>query len=188
MFEDDPVMTSRRGEAPVVFPPATSEDFFVSGLDQGASQLGGTAAVVDEPVGSGRSTVLTFDPVFRGWADGTQRILWNAIVGPDPFPGTAALAGSPERTVDERLARQAALRLPQVPAPFRLTVAPADVGTTANVLTALGARWEQRRGARGTLFLLANPQELTAEEHPFIGRLPLDLEAAGVEVRSLALR
>jgi hypothetical protein len=69
-----------------------------------------------------------------------------------------------------------------------LTVAPADVGTTANVLTALGARWEQRRGARGTLFLLANPQELTAEEHPFIGRLPLDLEAAGVEVRSLALR
>ena len=188
MFEDDPVMTSRRGEAPVVFPPATSEDFFVSGLDQGASQLGGTAAVVDEPVGSGRSTVLTFDPVFRGWADGTQRILWNAIEGPDPFPGTAALAGSPERTADERLARQAALRLPQVPAPFRLTVAPADVGTTANVLTAIGARWEQRRGARGTLFLIANPQELTAEEHPFIGRLPVDLEAAGVEVRSLSLR
>jgi hypothetical protein len=67
-------------------------------------------------------------------------------------------------------------------------VAPADVGTTATVLSSLGARWEQRRGARGTLFLVANPRELTAEEHPFIGRLPIELESAGVEVRSLALR
>jgi hypothetical protein len=55
------------------------------------------------------------------------------------------------------------------------------------VLTTLGARWGQRAGARGTLFLIANPQELTAEEHPFIGRLAVELEAAGVEVRSLAL-
>jgi hypothetical protein len=61
-------------------------------------------------------------------------------------------------------------------------------GTTANALTALGARWEERRGARGTLFLIANPRGLTAEERPFVGQLPVELQAAGVEVRSLALR
>ncbi len=87
MFEDDPVMAPGRGEEAAVFPDASSEDFFVSGLDSGAEQLGGTSAVVDEAVGKGRATVFTFDPVFRGWADGTQRILWNAIAGPDPFPG-----------------------------------------------------------------------------------------------------
>ncbi|HET9672313.1 MAG TPA: M14 family metallopeptidase, partial [Actinomycetota bacterium] len=123
MFEDDPVMTARLGDAPVTFPAAASEDFFVSGLDAGAEQLAGTAAVVDEAVGDGRATVLTFDPVFRGWTDGTQRILWNAIAGTDPFPGAAAAAGSAERLAAERAAREDALGLPQVAAPFRLTVA-----------------------------------------------------------------
>ena len=122
MFEDDPVMTAGRRRGERGFPDFGSEDFFVSGLDTGADQLGGTAAVVDEAVGQGRATVFSFDPVFRGWADGTQRILWNASFGTDPFPEAAARAGSPGRLEDERTARAAAERLPQVAAPFRLTV------------------------------------------------------------------
>jgi hypothetical protein len=188
MFEDDPVMTAGIGEAPVAFPEATSEDFFVSGLDAGAEQLGGTAAVTDEAVGAGRATVLTFDPVFRGWTDGTQRILWNAIVGDDPFPGTAAAAGSVQRLEAERAARAAALRLPQVAAPFRLTVARADADRTSAVLRDLGARWVRIRGVDGALFLLANPRELTAEEHPFVATLAATLARRGVAVRSLSLR
>jgi hypothetical protein len=188
MFEDDPVMSAGSAEAPVVFPAAASQDFFVSGLDEGAGQLGGTVAVADEPVGAGRATVLTFDPVFRGWADGTQRILWNAIAGSDPFPGAAAAAGSAVRSDAERLARQASLRLPRLAAPFRLTVAPSDARETSAVLASIGARWERRRGARGALFLISNPRELTAEEHPFIGHLAVDLRARGIEPRSLALR
>ena len=188
MFEDGFVMGPGGGEAPVTFPEAASEDFFVSGLDVGATQLGGTAAVVDEAVGQGRATVFTFDPVFRGWTDGTQRILWNAIMGADPFPGAAARAGSAARAEDERAARAAALRLPQVAAPFRLTVARIDAEATARVLAGLDARWVRVRVPEGVLFLIANPRELSAEEHPFVTRLPELLEARGVAVGSLSLR
>ena len=179
MFEDDPVMAPGDGTEAAVFPDASSEDFFVSGLDSGATQLGGTSAVVDEGVGQGRATIFTFDPVFRGWTDGTQRILWNAITGPDPFPGTAPRAGSPARVDEERAARAAALRLPQVAAPFRLTVSRADARDTTRVLTSLGASWVRARVPGGVLFLIANPRELTAEEHPFVSRLPEALAARG---------
>ncbi len=187
MFEDDPVMAPGRGEEAAVFPDASSEDFFVSGLDSGAEQLAGTSAVVDEAVGQGRATIFTFDPVFRGWTDGTQRILWNAIAGPDPF-AAAARAGSPARAEQERVARAAALRLPQIASPFRLTVAARDTRITADVLTELGARWVRVRASGGVLFLLANPRELSAEEHPFVATLAGALADRGVAVRSLSLR
>jgi hypothetical protein len=177
----------RRGRRPRAV-DASTEDFFVSGLDVGAEQLGGTSAVVDEAVGQGRATVFTFDPVFRGWADGTQRILWNAIMGSDPFPGVAARAGSPARVDEERAARAAALRLPQVAAPFRLTVALGDARTTVRVLAGLEARWVRVRMPSGVLFLIANPRELSAEEHPFVTRLPELLGSRGVAISSLSLR
>jgi hypothetical protein len=188
MFEDDPVMTPGRGESPVAFPAADSEDFFVSGLDTGADQLGETAGVVDEAVGQGRATVLSFDPVFRGWADGTQRILWNAIFGTDPFPEAAARAGSPGRLEDERTARAAAVKLPQIAAPFRLTVRPRDADETAAALTELGARFMRMRVKGGVLFLIANQREFSAEEHPFVSTLPSILAERGIRVRSLSLR
>ena len=188
MFEDGPVMRPGGGTAAFGFPPAAGADFFVSGLDIGAEQLGGTAAVVDEGVGAGRATVLSFDPVFRGWMDGTQRILWNAIVGPDPFPGASARAGSAVRAEDERVARAAASRLPRIASPFRLTVAGEDAGATTEVLTALGARWVRVRVADGVLFLIANPRELSAEDHPFVATLAGTLADRGVVVRSLSLR
>jgi hypothetical protein len=188
MFEDDPVMAPGRGEEAAVFPDASSEDFFVSGLDSGAEQLAGTSAVVDEAVGLGRTTVFTFDPVFRGWADGTQRILWNAIAGPDPFIAAAARAGSPARAEEERAAHSAAVRLPQVAAPFRLTVSPTDEQATTEVLGRFEASWVRLRVRGGVLFLIANPRELSAEEHPFVARLPGALASEGVAVRSLSLR
>jgi len=188
MFEDDPVMTPGDGEAAASFPEASSEDFFVSGLDSGAEQLGGTSAVVDEAVGNGRATIFSFDPVFRGWTDGTQRILWNAILGADPFPGTAARAGSPARAEEERAARAAALRLPQVAAPFRLTVARVDARTTTDVLAGFDARWVRVPTSGGVLFLIANPRELSAEEHPFVAKVAGALAARDVSVRSLSLR
>ena len=188
MFEDDPMMTPGGGDNAAVFPDASTEDFFVSGLDSGAEQLGGTSAVVDEAVGEGRATVFTFDPVFRGWADGTQRILWNAIAGTDPFPGAAARAGSPARVDEERAALSAALRLPQVAAPFRLTVSRTDEQATTDVLNRFEASWVRLRVPGGVLFLIANPREFSAEEHPFVARLPGALASEGIAVRSLSLR
>ena len=72
------------GTAPVTYPAFGSPDFAVSGLPTGADRLGGTAAVVDEPMGDGRTIVFSVDPNFRAWTEGTQQILFNAILGPNP--------------------------------------------------------------------------------------------------------
>ena len=52
------------------FPGGGTEDFFVSGFARGESELGGTAAVVDEPVGDGRVVLFSTDPNYRAWTLG----------------------------------------------------------------------------------------------------------------------
>ena len=84
MYEADRILRPVGGSAPVTYPAFGTPDFAVSGLPTGADRLGGTAAVVDEPMGSGRTIVFSVDPNFRAWTEGTQQILWNAILGPDP--------------------------------------------------------------------------------------------------------
>jgi hypothetical protein len=84
MYDGDRILNPVGGTAPVTYPAFGSPDFAVSGLPTGADRLGGTAAVVDEPMGSGRTIVFSVDPNFRAWTEGTQQILWNAILGPNP--------------------------------------------------------------------------------------------------------
>ena len=71
----------------VAYPPAASPDFFVSGFAAGAEELGGTAAVIDEPVGDGRAVLFSFEPNFRAFTDGTQRLLRNAGLRAGPRSG-----------------------------------------------------------------------------------------------------
>ena len=70
--------------SPVRFPTQRSGEFRVSGLRRSTHWLQGTTAVADEPVGRGRSVVFSFEPNFGGGTVGTQRILFNSILGPDP--------------------------------------------------------------------------------------------------------
>ena len=84
MYEADRILRPVDGTAPVAYPAFGGEDFAVSGLSTGSDRLGGTAAVVDEPMGDGRTIVFSTDPNYRAWTEGTQRILWNAILGPNP--------------------------------------------------------------------------------------------------------
>ncbi|MET0817239.1 MAG: M14 family zinc carboxypeptidase, partial [Solirubrobacteraceae bacterium] len=77
---------------PLRYPAATSDDFFVSGYADGAAALGGSAAIVDEPVGSGRTVAFGFEPNFRAFTDGTQTLLRNAILGADPAAPAARIA------------------------------------------------------------------------------------------------
>ena len=50
------------GGASCTVPPASSEDFFVSGYADGAEALGDSAAIVDEKVGGGRTVAFGFEP------------------------------------------------------------------------------------------------------------------------------
>ena len=53
-------------------------------------RLGGTAAVIDEPVGTGRVVSFSTDPNFRAWTVGMQKMLRNAVLGGVSFSAGAA--------------------------------------------------------------------------------------------------
>ena len=40
--------------------------------------------MTDEPYGGGRVISSGLDPFYRGYTEGTKRLIWNAIVQPDP--------------------------------------------------------------------------------------------------------
>ncbi len=75
--EGDPVMRAPAGVAGR-FPPAGRAARF--GYAEGTGALAGTAAVVDEGAGAGRTVLFSFDPAFRGYARGTERLLANALL------------------------------------------------------------------------------------------------------------
>ena len=88
MFADDDTIRVRPSIVPMRYPELSG--FATSGLSLHTHKLAGQPAAVDEAVGSGRVIVFPYDLNFRGMSQGTQRILWNSIFGPDPHePGLA---------------------------------------------------------------------------------------------------
>jgi hypothetical protein len=176
-YDYDLVMRpSNPAHAALSFPPAGTGDFFVSGFARGAEELGGTAAAIDEPLGSGRVVLLTSDPNYRAWTDGMQKVLRNAILGPSP--AGAAAASSSQRSS----ATKAAAALPALDSPLRLTVTAATSAAAEAVLRAHGATYSLKSSGGKARFLIANPGDASGEEHPYAGLLPEELERAGVEV------
>ena len=179
LYDYDDVMTIVNGAAPVRFPAFGSEDFFVSGFASGEDELGGTAAVADEPVGTGRLVLFTTDPNYRAWTQGMQKILWNALFGPDPWAGRAPNSGSAARAADEAAAIAAAESLPDQTA-IRLSVHQRDADATRALIRRYTRGYTIAQATGKVTFLIANPDGLAADEHPFIGLLSQDLVDAGI--------
>src|SRR4029079_1892261 len=88
------VLTAASGAGvPLRYPTYGTEDFFISGQADGASALSGRPVATGERYGSGRRVSFSIDPNFRGFTDGTEKVLRNAIFGADP--ATAGIASSP---------------------------------------------------------------------------------------------
>jgi hypothetical protein len=182
-YDFDLVMTaSDPGHVAVAYPEASSEDFFISGFGEGHEELGGTAAVVDEPVGSGRAVIFSIDPNFRAWTEGTQQVLRNAVLGPDPFPGVSTAAGSAARADEEDAAQAAAGSLVTLESPIRLTVRSGSAASAERLIRSYRARYVVKRSPGKVAFLLANPKGLAADEHPFAGALAEDLFESNIRV------
>jgi Zinc carboxypeptidase len=185
-YEYDLVMrASDPAHAAVAYPPAGHPDFFVSGFAAGAEELSGTAAVIDEPVGEGRAVLFSFEPNFRAFTDGTQRLLRNAVLGPAPAAAPGATAA--ERAGQVAAARAAAGRLSDLQRPLRVTVAAGGAAATERLLRGYGARFEARRADGQVHFLVANPRGLTADEHPFAADLARRLRTSGLPVRAFSV-
>jgi len=162
------------------YPPAGHADFFVSGFARGVEEVGGTAAVIDEPVGDGRVILLASDPNYRAWTVGMQKVLRNAILGPDP-----ASAGRQASQGQRSSATKAATALPALDSPIQLTVSEATAAAAESVLRNRSLTYTVKVTGNRARFLIANPGELTGEEHPFAALLPDELRQAGVEVVAL---
>ena len=164
------------------FPAAGSSDFFVSGFARGEEELGGTAAVIDEPVGAGSVILSSTDPNFRAWTVGMQQVLWNAVLGPDAFTGVAARAGSAARAGRERAARSATASIAALESPLRISVPATSADAVGALLGRYGATYTLRRTGSKATFLIANPGGLTGDDHPFAAALAGDLAAAAIPV------
>ena len=175
---DDVMVASSPGHVAMSFPETTSEDWFISGFAQGADELGGTAAAIDESIGAGRSTVFSIEPNFRAFTTGTQKVLRNAILG-GPLSGARA-ADRRVNAARVRRAREAARELVGSSQTIRLSVRRGSAARAARVLRRFGARYRIQRTRGRTAFLVANPRGLSADEHPYAARLPRALERAGV--------
>ncbi|MFI0409682.1 M14 family zinc carboxypeptidase [Actinomadura sp. 3N508] len=176
----DPVMKASSGVV-VSYPAADSPDWFVSGFEQGAAELGGTAAVVDQPVGAGRSVLFAAEPNFRAFTDGTATLLYNAILGPDPSGAKAPQAGAAAKAAERAAA------LPSYESPIRVSVKAADAAKTASILRSVGTAWAERRSGDVVHYVIDNPQGLSADHHPFAGRLPSLIRKAGIHPVAVTL-
>lgn len=77
--------------APITYAtPGRSFGYQVNGV--GPGKLDGRPAVVDQPFGAGRVVLLGFNPFFRAWHEGSERMALNAALYPT---GPAIPAGAP---------------------------------------------------------------------------------------------
>ncbi|UYM04690.1 M14 family zinc carboxypeptidase [Solicola gregarius] len=191
MYDSDPLMAAGDpADVVAAYPAADSDDWYVSGYQEGAEELGETAFEVSEPVGSGDVTVFASDPNFRAFSDGTARLLYNAIL---TSRGTQARqadlaprAESNARAADVERARGAASRLDRVYDPaVAVRVADADVAAATDVLRGHGADVRvARSGDTATVYVPAG-RRASADPAGWVRDLPAALEDAGVEPLSI---
>ena len=185
-YEYDNVMrvTDPRSAA-VRYPAAASSGFFVSGFEEGAEELGGTAAVVDEPYGDGRVVVFAAEPNFRAFTDGTQKVLWNAIYRSDPAraSGGARLSSSQQDQARGRSAR-AAEKLVRLDGQMLVTVRADAAEPASAVLRGRGLKPTVQRVPGGVRYVVDIE---SSEESPVARRVARDLKRLGSDVVALRM-
>ncbi|WP_264927874.1 M14 family zinc carboxypeptidase [Streptomyces sp. A012304] len=164
------------------YPEADSPDWFVAGHALGAEALAGTASVIEEPVGSGSVVLFGSDPNFRGMADGTARILRNAITQrrrrENPVPPSRAREAPTARALQATRAA-GELRSEDRPRP-RVVVRDTDLATTRAVLRSVGVRWREHRSAGWATLMIDSQYAVAAGHRPWARSLPALLEARKV--------
>ena len=172
------LMRADASRTPLRYPEAGSEDFFVSGEADGEEAMGGTAAAVDERFGTGRVVAFNFDPNFRAFTDGTQRLLRNAMFGPNPVVAGAARVSASARARAQASTR----RLRAAHSPLRLVVRTRGERAARRVLARYGAGYRVQRSPGRVGFVIANPGERVGDEHPYARQLGASLRRADVPV------
>ena len=173
----------------VSYPPADAADWQVSGFASGADELGGTAALIDEPVGPRRrGRLLGRAELPRLHRRHVQAALQRDRQRRQPRAVGGGRARGQRAAGERRGPGRAQRRGPVLPAsPIRVSVRPAQAGPTADVLRGLGATFTTTRTGGRVAFVVRNPGELGVDEHPWAAGLPGALQAAGVQPLAVVL-
>jgi hypothetical protein len=185
-YDYDPVIHAADPRYVVAaYPAAGTPDFYVSGFAEGADELGGTAAITDEPAGLGRLVLFSSDPNFRAYTVGMQKVLWNALFGADPWVRAAAKVGSVPLVRSERSAVAAARTVESAGfGGIRLTVRPSGEARAQQLLHRLGAHYRVIRSTGRVSFLVHNPN---GAESRLALRLGPAARRSGLPVLALAV-
>ena len=163
------------------YPAADSAAWFVSGFHLGAETLAGTAALTDQPLGTGRVTLFAGEPDFRAMAEGTAQLLRNAILverpgpaqdrsGPPPWPSPAARARPGPR------------------GGLRLTVRAQDTAVTEAVLRSAGSDWRRLPATGWARFQVNAPANHSCDQRSWATGLLSALRGRGVRPVATSLR
>ena len=87
--------------------------FWFNGYTQQADALKGTAALTDEPFGSGHVVLFSYDPVFRAYEESGEHLLANALLYPSGGPALTTLRARPSTARRRRRSRSCAARRPR---------------------------------------------------------------------------
>jgi hypothetical protein len=154
MYEYDSVWTAPPEATAVRFPAAGDPDWYVSGFAEGAEELHGKTAVVDENVGSGRVVLFGFDPNYRAFTNGTARMLHNALTGPKPDTAPSARAAAQQPPAASAAGRMV------------LTVRPEAADRVRGLLGTRSAVFDEVRAGDAVRFLV-DLGGRSADEHPW---------------------
>ena len=153
-YDYDPVMRATNPSYVVAsYPAAETQDFYVSGFADGEEELGGTAAITDEPAGLGRVVLFGSEPNFRAYTLGMRKVLWNALFGEEPSAGAALRRAA----VLDAAAASATSTTTTGFNGIRLTVYGRSAATARAVLDRAGADYRVLRSAGKVSFLIASP-------------------------------
>lgn len=180
MYASDDIVRSR--DAVVRYPSKDSPDFATAGKAKRMSLLAGASVVSDESVGNGRVISFAIDPNFRAWTLGTDRMLWNAITGPDPKSTGAQLTRRQDAAAIQR-AKEAERRSIDVGDAIRVAVPKAEAAAARGAIRALGLRpITTRLGTDRRVIVVPNVKHLGLEQSRELARVIPRLKGAGVTV------
>ena len=170
------------GDAVVRYPSTSSPDFATAGKAKRMSMLTGASVVSDESFGKGRVISFSIDPNFRAWTLGTDRMLWNAITGPNPRSTQASLSAR-ERVAAVKAAKRAERRHLEVGNAIRIAVSEAEAAAAMSAIRSIGLQPIQSRlGDSSRLIVVPNVENLGLEESRQLSLVLPRLKRAGVTV------
>ncbi|MEO3875165.1 M14 family zinc carboxypeptidase [Nonomuraea sp. B12E4] len=182
---DDPILSpSQTGVNVLTYP--SDDTFWSNGYTVQADALKGTAALVDEPVGTGHAVLFSYNPLFRAYNENGIHLVANALLA--PVSATSAQRLMTPKSDELRAAAERSEEPPNLGGewrPITIQVAEADLTRTQAVVGKYTGTGTSAVADGSAYITIPNPEGLAADEHPFLRDLINELGTSGITLRSL---